>query len=347
VDWLLSGPVEVRAPPLPPGHELVVRRLRVSNKRGRSHRWLVPSVLVALTVAAVALAAAQADTSGSGRAAGASSGSTALTADSGGTAATSTVSTALTAATSTTVAPSGSTADPAAAAEVAASRSGIVEWAIVDLATGSASGSGSPADPQVAIDAASMGKVLIAVAAVQQGLTASPVQAAELELMIEQSDNTATDHLYAAVGGAATIQALMDATGMEESRAGRNWGAMSITASDMAHFLAQLGSGELLGLATDQVLEPMRAVVADQRWGISEAATATPAAAVKNGWYPDTDGQWRLHCSAIVGSTDPTGADQGVAVVVMTHYSQELGMGYGEETCRLVAAALLPDALVA
>jgi hypothetical protein len=316
----------------------------VRNNRGRSHRWLVPSALVALTVAAVALAASQAGTSGSGRAAGASSGSTASTADSADSAATSTASTA---ATSTTVAPSGSTADPAAAAEVAASRSGVVEWAIVDLATGYASGSGSLADPQVAIDAASMGKVLIAVAAVQQGLTASPVQAAELELMIEQSDNTATDDLYDAVGGAATIQALMDGTGMTASGAGRNWGAMSITASDMAHFLAQLGSGELLGSATDEVLEPMRAVVADQRWGISEAATATPAAAVKNGWYPDTDGRWRLHCSAIVGSTDPTGADQGVAVVVMTHYSQALGMGYGEETCRLVAAALLPDALLA
>jgi hypothetical protein len=316
----------------------------VRNNRGRSHRWLVPSALVALTVAAVALAASQAGTSGSGRAAGASSGSTASTADSADTAATSTASTA---ATSTTVAPSGSTADPAAAAAVAASRSGVVEWAIVDLATGYASGSGSLADPQVAIDAASMGKVLIAVAAVQQGLTASPVQAAELELMIEQSDNTATDDLYDAVGGAATIQALMDGTGMTASGAGRNWGAMSITASDMAHFLAQLGSGELLGSATDEVLEPMRAVVADQRWGISEAATATPAAAVKNGWYPDTDGRWRLHCSAIVGSTDPTGADQGVAVVVMAHYSQALGMGYGEETCRLVAAALLPDALLA
>jgi hypothetical protein len=316
----------------------------VRNNRGRSHRWLVPSVLVALTVAAVALAASQAGTSGSGRAAGASSGSTASTADSADSAATSTASTA---ATSTTVAPSGSTADPAAAAAVAASRSGVVEWAIVDLATGYASGSGSLADPQVAIDAASMGKVLIAVAAVQQGLTASPVQAAELELMIEQSDNTATDDLYDAVGGAATIQALMDGTGMTASGAGRNWGAMSITASDMAHFLAQLGSGELLGSATDEVLEPMRAVVADQRWGISEAATATPAAAVKNGWYPDTDGRWRLHCSAIVGSTDPTGADQGVAVVVMAHYSQALGMGYGEETCRLVAAALLPDALLA
>jgi hypothetical protein len=316
----------------------------VRNNRGRSHRWLVPSVLVALTVAAVALAASQAGTSGSGRAAGASSGSTASTADSADSAATSTASTA---ATSTTVAPSGSTADPAAAAEVAASRSGVVEWAIVDLATGYASGSGSLADPQVAIDAASMGKVLIAVAAVQQGLTASPVQAAELALMIEQSDNTATDDLYAAVGGAATIQALMDGTGMTASGAGRNWGAMSITASDMAHFLAQLGSGELLGLATDEVLEPMRAVVADQRWGISEAATAVPTAAVKNGWYPDTDGRWRLHCSAIVGSTEPTGVDQGVAIVVMTHYSQELGMGYGEETCRLVAAALLPDALLA
>jgi hypothetical protein len=322
----------------------------VRNNRGRSHRWLVPSALVALTVAAVALAASQAGTSGSGRAAGASSGSTASTADSADSADsadTAATSPASTAATSTTVAPSGSTADPAAAAEVAASRSGVVEWAIVDLATGYASGSGSLADPQVAIDAASMGKVLIAVAAVQQGLTASPVQAAELELMIEQSDNTATDDLYAAVGGAATIQALMDGTGMTASGAGRNWGAMSITASDMAHFLAQLGSGELLGSATDEVLEPMRAVVADQRWGISKAATATPAAAVKNGWYPDTDGRWRLHCSAIVGSTDPTGADQGVAVVVMAHYSQALGMGYGEETCRLVAAALLPDALLA
>jgi hypothetical protein len=223
----------------------------VRNNRGGSHRWLVPSVLIALTIAAVALAASQAGTSGSGRAAGASPGSTAWTADSGGTAATSTVSTALTAATSTTVAPSGSTADPTAAAEVAASRSGVVEWAIVDLATGEASGSGSPADPQGAIDAASMGKVLIAVAAVQQGLTASPVQAAELALMIEQSDNIATD------------------------------------------------------------------------------------------------GRWRLHCSAIVGSTEPSDADQGVAIVVMTHYSQELGMGYGEETCRLVAAALLPDALLA
>jgi hypothetical protein len=300
----------------------------VSNKRGRSRRWLVPSALVALTIAAVALAASQTGTS------------------TASTAATSTT-TAIGSTASTTVAPSGSTADPVAAAEVAASRSGTVEWAIVDLATGEASGSGSLADPQVAIDAASMGKVLIAVAAVQQGLTASPVAAAELELMVEQSDNTATDDLYAAIGGATTIQALMDGTGMEESRTGRNWGAMSITASDMAHFLAQLGSGELLGPATDEVLDPMRAVVADQRWGISEAATAVPTAAVKNGWYPDTDGRWRLHCSAIVGSTDPTGSDQGVAVVVMTHYSQELGMGYGEETCRLVAAALLPDALLA
>jgi hypothetical protein len=245
----------------------------------------------------------------------------------------------------TTTMPARSTADPDGAAAAAATRAGDVEWALVDLATGESFGSGTLTDPQLAIDGASIGKVLIAVAALERRLAVGSANTL-ITSMIEQSDNEAASELYDAVGGKPTIEDLMRRTGMTSSSAGRNWGAMAITASDMASFLAQLAGGGLLGADTHVVVDAMRAVIGSQRWGIADGAVDEPAAAVKNGWYPDADGRWRLHCTALVGDVNAHDADRGAAVVVMTHYPLELGMAYGEETCRIVASALLPHLLL-
>ena len=62
-------------------------------------------------------------------------------------------------------------------------------------------------------------------------------------------------------------------------------------------------------------------------------------AAVKNGWYPDTDAPvWRVLCTGVIDHGRPN----RWVLVVTTRYPAELGMAYGQQTCSGIAARALP-----
>jgi hypothetical protein len=81
----------------------------------------------------------------------------------------------------------------------------------------------------------------------------------------------------------------------------------------------------------------MRNVQPEQNWGFADTVAALKPA-VKNGWYEDTDAPvWRVHCLAIF---DNATLARPFAVVVTTRYPSDLGIEYGQETCRGVGTRL-------
>ncbi len=105
--------------------------------------------------------------------------------------------------------------------------------------------------------------------------------------------------------------------------------------------LRGLATKELLPAPVcDYVLNEMRRVAPNQRWGIPEGCPTPAAVAVKNGWYPEEDARkvWRVHSIGVA----PVGAKTDRAVVsILTRYPLERGMRYGQETCRIVASEVL------
>jgi hypothetical protein len=112
------------------------------------------------------------------------------------------------------------------------------------------------------------------------------------------------------------------------------------TAHDQALLLNGLVSGALVSPDdAKHVLELMREVAPDQRWGLAAAAPPGNRVAVKNGWYQDRDlPVWRVHCLAVF---DDGSAPRPVAVAVLTRYPSRLGISYGADTCQGVGQRLL------
>lgn len=245
---------------------------------------------------------------------------------------------ATTAATATTTAP----ADPAAdrfrhATAVAAARQGRVEVSLVELDRHT---SYDTAD-QVGIRSASVIKVAIAVMVLGRGRALTSDQRSDLTSMIEESDNDAATRLWSLGGAGSGLTALARRLGMPGTRPdpGGSWGFTATTAHDLAVLGDAIAEGRALDPAgTATLLGLMRHVDPDQAWGIADAVQdGVPA--VKNGWYPDDDPpQWRVHCLGLVG------APPREVLTVMTAYPESLGQGYGERTCRDVAATALDPA---
>jgi beta-lactamase class A len=225
----------------------------------------------------------------------------------------------------------------AAAGAVAAGRAGTAAVAVADATTGELLGNPASAVP---MRAASIIKVVIAMAtldrAEREHRELTPSEAADLRGMIRSSDNGSTSRLWASLGGPDVIRWVRDITGVrstEPPAVDHEWGFSTTTAHDMAVILGALVRGRVLSSGHRALLlAEMRHVDGEQAWGVGAVA---PAAAVKNGWYAD-GGQaaWRVHSVGVV--------DDRWIVVVMTTYPTGQGMGYGQETCRLVAQRVLP-----
>ncbi|MEW6477426.1 MAG: serine hydrolase [Actinomycetota bacterium] len=231
----------------------------------------------------------------------------------------------------------------AEASRFAAGRAGTAGFALIDTATGKVEGNGAGG---VALRTASIVKVIIgmrlfAVAAEQKrGLTAD--EQANLSAMIRSSDNDAASRLWSALGGPAVINWVRRVTGVRNTAPPANpgsWGFTTTTARDMAVILNALVHARGVTAAhRDALLREMRQVIPSQRWGIA-AAVHRSVAAVKNGWYPDTDAPvWRVLCTGVIDHGRPN----RWVLVVTTRYPAELGMAYGQQTCSGIAARALP-----
>ncbi|WP_197363231.1 serine hydrolase, partial [Streptomyces clavuligerus] len=146
-------------------------------------------------------------------------------------------------------------------------------------------------DADRAYPCASIVKVSLLAARLQQG---RPLDARERErarLMIVHSDNEAASELYAAIGGPEGLDAWHARLGLTATRAHRAWGLTRTTARDqLALMTAVLGGGrpELAPLAS-----LMTEIDPGQSWGVSAAGAGW---ALKNGWMPmSATGLWVVH----------------------------------------------------
>ncbi len=154
-----------------------------------------------------------------------------------------------------------------------------------------------------------------------------------LDLMIRRSDNAAATILVSEVGVAGLRRVAR--------RAGMRgfvpvlvpWGRTKITAEDQARLFAQI----------DQLLPArhrayarklLSGIVAEQRWGLPDAATRGATVLFKGGWIPAADGTWTVHQA---GRLESGRGDIAVAVLTEGNPSE----AYGRQTVREVARRLV------
>ena len=168
------------------------------------------------------------------------------------------------------------------AAEFARSREGVVSFAVVNSEgklRGRTLGRLYPA--------ASVVKAML-LAAETRRLAGQPIDGETdslLRAMITSSDNDAADAIYARFGDAG-LTAVAQRAGMSRYTVAGHWGNSQIAAGDMARFFADL-DGAFLGRHRAYAKGLLGSIVAEQTWGIPEAAGNRWAVRFKGGWLPD------------------------------------------------------------
>lgn len=161
--------------------------------------------------------------------------------------------------------------------------------------------------------------------------------------MIENSSNDAADDCFADLGGRdAFVDALPKLRLSPEDTVpgpGYYWGLTTTSAAEQLTLLANLvdPASPLTAPARQYMVEMMRRVETDQRWGVPAVADPGTVAAIKNGWLAvdDDDDLWAVNSDGIVAVHG-----HQLLVSVLTQHNPDFATG----TRRV--SALLP-ALVA
>lgn len=157
----------------------------------------------------------------------------------------------------------------------------------------------------------------------ERDLTEAEQQLAEL--MIRQSDNAATDELYAGIGGAEELQRTYGLLGVTGTEAADIWGANETTAEDQLRIATAvaLGVDWIRPDLQDYAASLLENVSPDQAWGIT-AGILNPTAEVglKNGWLQDDLLDWNVSSSGFV-----VGGTTEYSIVVLTAGTETLDEG--------------------
>ena len=161
--------------------------------------------------------------------------------------------------------------------------------------------------------------------------------------MITISDNTAADALWDRIGGDRGYTRVMARLGLTDTVAGTGgyWGATRTPARDQLRVLRALvrEDGPLSARQRDYVLDLMRTVTPEQRWGVS-AATRRDGFALKNGWLPSRADKGRWVINSIGSLTLDTGDPALLAVLSSGSPSMAAGITTVEHLAGLAGAAL-------
>ena len=176
---------------------------------------------------------------------------------------------------------------------------------------------------------ASLVKVPILLTLLRQATEAerelTPEEEQLAELMICQSDNGATDELYALTGGAEELQRTYGLLGVTGTEAGEIWGANETNAEDQLRIATAVARGVdwIRDGLQDYAAGLLENVVPEQAWGIS-AGILNPLAEVglKNGWLQDDFLAWNVGSLGFV-----VGAGAEYSVVVLTAGTESLDEG--------------------
>jgi hypothetical protein len=172
----------------------------------------------------------------------------------------------------------------------------------------------------------------------QQAATALGEEERELATqMIENSDNDAATDLWDDVGAADGVAEANVKLGLFHTAPGQDgyWGLTSTTVIDQLRLLSDLTSARSPLSAGSRTYELglMREVEADQRWGVTAAATQGTVSAVKNGWLPDPQ-LWVINSIGVIHH-----AGQVLLVAVLSNDQPSEAGGIAQDQAAAVAAA--------
>jgi len=227
---------------------------------------------------------------------------------------------------------------PVRATDVEIDHTGWYSWALLDTRTGELSG---PADRTELSTTASLIKAWIGAdflrRAAERGETPSDSRMAQVRTMIRDSDNTAAQSLYNAIGGSASIKRLISTCGLKDSRvaADGGWSRTMLSPADVTRMGACIADGRAAGPTwTDYLLGEMRAVRGVGDFGIRKAFPAADrkSIAIKNGWVDrQREQEYHVSCLAI---------GDGWVIGVMARYAIDKGYTYGATICQKVGEQL-------
>ncbi len=229
----------------------------------------------------------------------------------------------------------------AAAAAVAAQ--GAVSVAVLDTESGLSASYGTGSFVTASIVKADILAALLWQRQ-QAGRELTTAERAAAALMIEQSDNTAADTLYTAVGEAAGLDAANLTFGLTGTTAGADghWGLTETTAADQLRLLQVVFSSDSpLDDQRQAYLQSLMGQVAtDQDWGVS-AADQDGAYTLKNGWLPrSATGLWVVNS---IGRVTHDGRELLVAVLSEGSADQQSGIDTVQELAEAAAGALTAE----
>lgn len=150
--------------------------------------------------------------------------------------------------------------------------------------------------------------------------------------MIRVSDNDAASAVYSQVGPGG-LRRLARRAHMRRFIPNPVWGGCQLTARDQARFFARIDR-LLPRRHRKYALGLLRRIVSSQRWGIPRGTPRGWHSHFKGGWFPDSEGSWRVHQGALLRRG---GRHLGIAVLTQGDPS----LGYGADTIQGVTARLL------
>ena len=175
---------------------------------------------------------------------------------------------------------------------------------IIDLVENCTYSSG---DPTATFPTASTGKLIVATGVLEMvaaGTLDYATVAADMELMITQSDNGAADRLFKIIGKNDAVISIATRFGLTQTTTGGAWGTIMTTSADQALLLNQVvGKNESPLPEAQRVIlrELMTSVNTEQAWGAGNGIPKGWSVAVKNGWYLSVAGDrppvglWRIN----------------------------------------------------
>jgi hypothetical protein len=229
-------------------------------------------------------------------------------------------------------------------APITVTTTGFFSWALMDRRTGEIWGSTNISGTTWP---ASMIKGWVASdflrRAAEKNQTPNTATMSELERMIRDSDNNATQDIFNRSGGNASITRLVSLCKLTDTAPDkRGWSFAAISAQDTVRMANCIANGTAAGPKwTDWILEKMR-LIRNGDWGIRKALPAPESATVsiKNGWLLyDDDHNWHINCMAVTETW---------AMAVLQRfpgkgkYNEEFL--HGQDVCKTVATQLInPD----
>ncbi|MEU4375862.1 hypothetical protein [Pseudonocardia alni] len=208
-----------------------------------------------------------------------------------------------------------------------------VSWALLDTDDGRWTGSADAATRRS--EAESTIKAWLALdtlrAAAQRGRPVPPAVRADIAAAVRASDDGAAERLYRALGGDASTARLGPECGVAVSTSRPGWWSYTqVSALDAARVLACVRERAPGLPGGPALLADLDAVTPDGQSGIRPVLPG--AVAEKNGWTLHGADGWNVHCVL---------AWEDRALAVLTTYPGGLGVEYGWQVCRDVAADVL------